>query len=102
MKILTAILLLAVAVCHAQSSSRVPKPPWAPGSKASTKPAEENDDTTFKVDVKLVNVFVTVTDEHGAPVAGLSKDNFHLFEDDKLQKISVFDKESELPLSIVL
>ena len=26
-------------------------------------------DTTFKVDVKLVNVFVTVTDEHGAPVA---------------------------------
>jgi hypothetical protein len=26
--------------------------------------------STFKVDVKLVNVFVTVTDEHGAPVGG--------------------------------
>jgi Ca-activated chloride channel family protein len=102
MKILTAILLLAVAVCHAQSSNTVPKPPWAPGSKGAGKPAEQSDDTTFKVDVKLVNVFVTVTDEHGAPVAGLTKDNFHLFEDEKLQKISVFDKESELPLSIVL
>ena len=29
--------------------------------------AAQESDTTFKVDVKLVNVFVTVTDEHGAP-----------------------------------
>src|SRR5438105_12507227 len=59
-------------------------------------------DTTFKVNVKLVNVFVTVTDEHGAPAATLKKDNFELREDGKEQKISVFDKESALPLSIVL
>jgi Ca-activated chloride channel homolog len=59
-------------------------------------------DTTFKVNVKLVNVFVTVTDERGAPVASLKKDNFELREDGKEQKISVFDKESGLPLSIVL
>jgi Ca-activated chloride channel family protein len=52
--------------------------------------------------VKLVNVFVTVTDERGAPVASLKKDNFELREDGKEQKISVFDKESALPLSIVL
>jgi Ca-activated chloride channel family protein len=103
MKIFSAMLLLAVAVCHAQSSNSVPKPPWVSGSKPSTtKPAEQTDDTTFKVDVKLVNVFVTVTDEHGAPVGGLSKDNFQVLEDGALQKLSVFDKESELPLSIVL
>ncbi|OLC21075.1 MAG: hypothetical protein AUH36_04325 [Chloroflexi bacterium 13_1_40CM_55_7] len=59
-------------------------------------------DTTFKVNVKLVNVFVTVTDEHGAPIASLKKDNFALQEDGKDQRISVFDKESALPLSIVL
>ena len=59
-------------------------------------------DTTFKVDVKLVNVFVTVTDEHGAPIASLKKDNFELKEDGHEQKIAVFDKESALPLSIVL
>src|SRR5207237_2335496 len=59
-------------------------------------------DPTFKVNVKLVNVFVTVTDEHGAPIANLKKDNFELREDGKEQKISVFDKESALPLSIVL
>jgi Ca-activated chloride channel family protein len=59
-------------------------------------------DTTFKVDVKLVNIFVTVTDSHGAPVANLQKENFQLKEDEKEQKIAIFSRESELPLSIVL
>ena len=58
--------------------------------------------TTLKVDVKLVNVFVTVTDEHGAPIGKLTRENFKLSEDGKEQKIAVFDKESALPLSIVL
>lgn len=58
--------------------------------------------TTLKVDVKLVNVFVTVTDEHGRPVGSLKKDNFDLKEDGREQKIAVFQKESALPLSIVL
>ena len=35
--------------------------------------AAQDSDTTLKVDVKLVNVFVTVTDERGAPIAGLNK-----------------------------
>jgi len=59
-------------------------------------------ETTLKVDVKLVNVFVTVTDAHGAPLASLEKENFVLKEDGKQQKISVFSRESALPLSIVL
>lgn len=58
--------------------------------------------TTLRVDVNLVNVFVTVTDAHGAPVGGLAKENFLLREDDHEQKIAVFDKESALPLSIAL
>ena len=64
--------------------------------------AQGQPETTLKVDVKLVNVYVTVTDTHGAPVAGLQKENFTLQEDGKLQTISVFDKESALPLSIAL
>ncbi len=68
---------------------------------AAPLPAEEPD-TTIKVDVKLVNVFVTVTDARGAPVVNLQKENFLLREDGKEQKIAVFAKESALPLSIVL
>jgi Ca-activated chloride channel homolog len=102
---LVAVVLLTFAPCVSQ----VPKPPWAGGSttKPATKSAEEasspgESDTTFKVDVKLVNVFVTVTDDHGSPVAGLNKEDFALQEDDRDQKIAVFGKESALPLSIVL
>ena len=58
--------------------------------------------STVKVDVKLVNVFATVTDEHGSPVANLKQENFVLKEDGRDQKISVFVRESALPLSIVL
>lgn len=68
------------------------------GAFAVAQPPE----TTLKVDVRLVNVFVTATDAHGAPVATLQKENFRLKEDGKEQKIAVFDRESALPLSIVL
>jgi Ca-activated chloride channel homolog len=94
MKFLPLVALLAAAVCHAQTSNSVPKPPWAKSSA--------DDASDIKVDVKLVNIFVTVTDEHGSPVGNLNKDNFQIFEDGHPQKISVFGKESELPLSIVL
>jgi Ca-activated chloride channel homolog len=94
MKLLPLLALLAASVCHAQSSGSVPKPPWAKSAA--------DDASDIKVDVKLVNIFVTVTDEHGSPVGSLTKDNFQIFEDGHPQKISVFGKESELPLSIVL
>lgn len=111
-------LLFFLAVAIATSHAQVPKPPWATGGSSPSKPASPdppknkdgsentsaapNTETTLKVDVKLVNVFVTVTDEHGAPVAGLKKENFTLFEDGRPQSISLFDKESALPLSIVV
>src|SRR5580698_6337004 len=105
MKQLLLFVLAAVAFCPAQ----VPKPPWAGAAPAKQSPTVDNSsdpaqnpDTTFKVDVKLVNVFVTVTDDHGAPVGGLTKDNFQLLEDGAPQTISVFDKESALPLSIFM
>jgi Ca-activated chloride channel family protein len=59
-------------------------------------------EATLKVDVKLVNVYATVTDAHGAPVAGLKKENFTVQEDGREQTIAVFDKESAVPLSIAL
>ncbi len=79
------LVVLACAAAVAQQPSTQSKP-----------------ETTLKVDVKLVNVYVTVTDIHGSPVAGLKKENFRVLEDGREQTISVFDKESALPLSIAL
>jgi Ca-activated chloride channel homolog len=100
MRTFLVLFVLAAVACQAQTPNSVPRPPWA-GGKNSTSQAPASDDT-IKVNVKLVNVFVTVTDQRGAPVANLTKDNFEIFEDGYPQKISLFSKESELPLSIVV
>src|ERR1051325_9494508 len=74
-----------------QKGDRIP-----PGSQS------QKDESTYRVNVRLVNVFTTVTDSRGAPVADLTKDNFQLFEDGVPQTIRVFEKESAIPLSIAL
>ena len=56
----------------------------------------------FRVESRLVPVAVNVVDEHGSPVAGLTQDDFEVFEDNKPQKIAVFDKQATTPLQIVL
>jgi Ca-activated chloride channel homolog len=58
--------------------------------------------TTLHVDVKLVNLFVNVTDRNGALVGGLKKDDFALFEDGRPQQIALFERQSEMPLDITL
>jgi Ca-activated chloride channel family protein len=58
--------------------------------------------TTFHVDVRLVNIFVNVTDQNGAVVGGLTRDDFAVFEDGRSQQIAVFERQSELPLNITL
>jgi Ca-activated chloride channel homolog len=96
--LLTVGLLVSVCGLWAQQTL-TPQNPTHPntGNRDQSEP-----EATLKVDVKLVNVFVTVTDTHGAPIGGLKKENFVLAEDGRDQKISVFDKESELPISIAL
>ena len=59
-------------------------------------------DITLRVDVKLVNVFVNVTDQNGGIVGGLTRDDFAVFEDGRPQQISVFERQSELPLNLTL
>jgi Ca-activated chloride channel homolog len=97
-KTATSLFSLVFACCVLGSWAQ--QPSTTPPQKPAEHPSEPA--TTLKVDVNLVNVFVTVTDAQGAPVGGLSKDNFILKEDDYPQKISVFDKESAVPLSIAL
>jgi Ca-activated chloride channel family protein len=82
------LLLLLVSSAPAQTTAR-------PNSSDESVP-------TYEVEVKLVNLFVTVTDASGAPVPSLTKANFQVFEDGIPQDIRIFDRQSELPLSIVL
>jgi len=93
---LLCLLCLFSAFLWAQDSQQNDRKP--PASRSQN----QNDQSTLRVNVRLVNVFTTVTDSHGAPVANLTKDDFQLFEDGIPQSIRVFEKESAIPLSIAL
>jgi len=68
---------------------------------ALSMPAQDSG-ITLHVDVKLVNVFVNVTDANGAIVGGLTRDDFAIAEDGRHQDIAVFERQSELPLNLTL
>lgn len=111
-----AVFSCGLALAQAQQQSTVPRPPDSlkplqPSTvphppdvqkQAAQTDADQQPNTTIRVNVKLVSVFTTVTDSAGAPVASLKEEDFQVFEDGKPQKIAVFHRESELPLSIVV
>ena len=60
------------------------------------------DTPTFRIESKLVNLWVNVTDPNGAIVADLNKEDFRVTEDGRAQEISVFERQAEQPLRIML
>jgi VWFA-related protein len=57
---------------------------------------------TISVNVKLVTMFATVRDKHGALIRNLSKDDFQLQQDGHPQTITYFAPDSDLPLTLGL
>jgi VWFA-related protein len=55
---------------------------------------------TLRVDVNLVNIFATVQDANDQFVAGLSRADFRVYEDDALQEIQVFEGEDKIHSSL--
>src|SRR5260221_1281714 len=97
------------------------RPPWAQKSKAASAeknetaeapaeaPAEVDDSQEstpqrgrIRVNVNLVNVLVSVLDEHNRPAPDLPRESFQLFEEGVEQKIEVFESETQLPLDLAL
>ena len=89
------------------------RPPWAqPSASGQSKPADaaakpKNEEAssprgTIKVNVNLVNVLVSVLDDHNRPAPDLPVEAFQVFEDGAPQKIDVFESETKQPLDIAL
>lgn len=111
------IALLALALLtpfRFYSAQQKPdRPPWAqPGGTQQkpndSPPAKKPDDDsetlrgTVKVTVNLVNVLVSVLDEHNRPAPDLPKESFQVLEEGVPQTIDVFEPETKQPLDIVL
>jgi Ca-activated chloride channel family protein len=86
---LIVITLLAAAAVYPQSpSTDVASNGQAPGQ--------------IDINVLLVPLMVSVTDNKGKLVTTLTKDDFRIYEDDKLQTIKNFARDTDIPLSIAL
>jgi Ca-activated chloride channel homolog len=68
-------------------------------SPAIEPSATEN---SISLNVDLVNVLFTVSDRRGRFVTSLPKDKFKIFEDNKVQSITNFSRETDLPLTVAL
>ena len=58
--------------------------------------------TTFKVDVKLVRLLVTVKDGKGELVGSLERPDFTVYDSGVKQEVAVFEHQTAWPLSVAL
>jgi len=113
--VLPALLMLGipgVATNFARAQDKPDRPPWAQKSKGDSTPKTPaaSDDAQeagsqrgrIRVNVNLVNVLVSVLDEHNRPAPDLPREAFRLLEEGVEQKIDIFESETQLPLDLAL
>jgi VWFA-related protein len=68
-----------------------------PAFSQTANPDTPTEQPTFRASVRRVLVDVVVTNGQGAPVTGLPKADFQVFEDGKPQPLASFDEHAGLP-----
>jgi Ca-activated chloride channel family protein len=56
----------------------------------------------FQVEVRLVRLLATVKDASGRPVGDLTKEDFLIYDSGVPQEVAVFERHTEVPLSVAL
>ena len=93
--LLTAALCIAVPALAQGPPAAPPKP-----AARATPAAEDAPEARITLDVTRVNMLFTVSDKKGRFITNLSKEDFEITEAKKLQAITEFTAESDLPLRI--
>ncbi len=88
----------SVLVFAQQQNPAAPPAPPPATSQGQEKPQQSG--TTFITHVNLVDVLFTVLDRRNKLVPTLEKQDFKIFDDNMLQDIRYFSKQSDLPLRI--
>lgn len=100
-----AVFLSVTAVVQAQKRLRdMPPPPplWKAKPTPTPTPTPPEVLEVIRTTSNLVMVPVSVTDRDGQAVQGLTKENFRLQEEGKLQEITGIGNPEEVPLAIAL
>src|SRR3954471_23308850 len=72
------------------------------GQRGEPQPGKPTEDQTLSVNVDLVDLLVSVADKKGKFITNLKKEDFKVFEDERVQSITNFSSETDLPLTIAL
>jgi VWFA-related protein len=79
------------------------EPPRAPsnrrGAPGSAQPAGE-DDEVVRVDTELANILLTAVDKDRRFITTLRREDVRVLEDNVPQELSVFERETDLPLTL--
>ncbi|HWT00425.1 MAG TPA: VWA domain-containing protein [Pyrinomonadaceae bacterium] len=92
-----AILSLALIPAPAQQQPKKPTPP-----AQERAPAGDDDDDVVRVDADLATVLLTAVDKDRHFVTTLRREDVRVVEDNVAQELSVFDRETELPLTFAI
>lgn len=65
-------------------------------------PARPQETPTFRSDVRLVRMLVTVRNDQGELTGGLTKDDFTITDNGVPQELAIFERQTTQPLSISL
>ena len=69
---------------------------------ANQSQASSEDDEVVRVDTELVNILLTVVDENQRFITTLRKEDVRVLEDKVRQELSIFERETDMPLSLVI
>ncbi len=78
---------------YTQQQQTPPQPTPQPGQQQQGQPSPQGD--TIYGFIREVRIPISVLDKKGVPVAGLTKEDFTIFEDKKQQQIESFSSEKE-------
>jgi Ca-activated chloride channel family protein len=92
--ILTVVALVAPSFTHAQEQKSGATPQPTPNA-----PPRQNDDGTVIVNTDLITLTVTVTDQYGRYVSGLTRKHFSVFEEKEEQTIEYFS-DDDAPVTV--
>ena len=101
----TAVVMAAPAVLVPVRAQQPPSPAASPQQATSSQTSTTKNDpnaevtvqdsgTTFRLRVNLVQVHVVVRDANNNPIGNLKQEDFQLYDQGKLQPISLFSVET--------
>ncbi len=94
------VFFLTVMLVSAPAQEQKKPTEQKPAQKPPAKEEKEDEGQTIKLGTQLVNVLFSVTDKQNRYLNELSQNDITILEDGKAQKVFIFKRETDLPLTL--